>query len=54
MPQPYATSRERRRDAPPYLQYYNRQRPHASLGVSGALVAAHERCVMNNVFDFNT
>jgi transposase InsO family protein len=30
--QPYASSRERRRHLRPYLQYYNRQRPHASLG----------------------
>lgn len=29
--EPYATSRERRRTLRPYLQYYNRQRPHASL-----------------------
>lgn len=30
--EPYASSRERRRHLRPYLQYYNRQRPHASLG----------------------
>ena len=29
---PYATSRDRRRALRPYVQYYNRQRPHASLG----------------------
>lgn len=29
--EPHATSRERRRTLRPYLQYYNRQRPHASL-----------------------
>jgi transposase InsO family protein len=28
---PYATSRERRRALRPYVQYYNRQRPHSSL-----------------------
>jgi len=28
---PYASSRERRRQLRPYLRYYNRQRPHASL-----------------------
>jgi len=30
--QPYASSQERRRHLRPYVQYYNRQRPHASLG----------------------
>ena len=29
--EPYATSRDRRRTLRPYLRYYNRQRPHASL-----------------------
>jgi transposase InsO family protein len=29
--EPYASSRERRRHLRPYLQYYNRRRPHASL-----------------------
>ena len=29
---PYATSRDRRRALRPYVQYYKRQRPHASLG----------------------
>jgi len=29
--EPYATSRERRRALRPYVQYYNRQRPHSSL-----------------------
>ncbi len=29
--EPYASSRERRHKLRPYLQYYNRQRPHASL-----------------------
>lgn len=29
--QPYATSLERRQQLRPYLRYYNRQRPHASL-----------------------
>lgn len=29
--EPYASSRDRRRKLGPYLQYYNRQRPHASL-----------------------
>ena len=29
--EPYPSSRERRRKLRPYLQYYNRQRPHASL-----------------------
>jgi len=28
---PYATSRDRRRALRPYVQYYNRRRPHASL-----------------------
>lgn len=30
--EPYASSRDRRRQLRPYLQYYNRQRPHSSLG----------------------
>ena len=30
--EPYASSQIRRARLPPYLQYYNRQRPHASLG----------------------
>lgn len=30
--EPYASSRLRRAKLRPYLQYYNRQRPHASLG----------------------
>ena len=29
--EPYPSSRERRQKRRPYLQYYNRQRPHASL-----------------------
>jgi transposase InsO family protein len=29
--QPYATSHDRRRALRPWLHYYNRQRPHASL-----------------------
>jgi transposase InsO family protein len=29
---PYPTSRERRRALRPYVRYYNRQRPHSSLG----------------------
>ena len=29
--EPYASSRTRRRTLRPYVQYYNRQRPHASL-----------------------
>jgi len=28
---PYVTSRDRRRELRPYLQYYNRRRPHSSL-----------------------
>jgi hypothetical protein len=34
-------------------QYYNRQPPHASLGYQVSLVAAYERCVMNNVLELN-
>jgi transposase InsO family protein len=30
--EPYASSRDRRRQLRPDLQYYNRQRPHSSLG----------------------
>ena len=29
---PYATSQERRRALRPWVRYYNRERPHASLG----------------------
>jgi transposase InsO family protein len=50
----YATSVERRRALRPFLAYYNRRRPHASLRYEPALVQASERCVMNNVFDFNS
>ena len=38
---PYATSQERRRALRPWVRYYNRERPHASLGYQPPLTRLH-------------
>jgi transposase InsO family protein len=51
--EPYESSQIRRSKLRPYLRYYNSQRPHAEPRLSGSVVAARERCVMNNVLELN-